>query len=278
MNNKNNITLASVAKALGGTVANGQVRAPGPGHSAIDASLSVKLDDSAPDGFIVNSFSPSDDPIKCRDYVREKLGLPAFQSNGRKPRRSNGDIERALVEAVNSQVQDRKPAGTLTNQYSYKNEDGALLYQVLRYENPKTFRQRRPDGNGGWIYGLGDVRRVPYRLPDLITYPDATIFVCEGEKDADNVSDLNLCATTVAAGSWTADCVQPLSGRNLIILQDNDVAGKVKAQKAAQLLSSVASSIRVVLLPGLPDKGDVSDWLSTVPRRGQDELCNACFD
>src|SRR5262249_38802886 len=46
-----------------------------PGHSAGDRSLSVKLDSAAPDGFLVHSFA-GDDPIVCRDYVRQKLGLP----------------------------------------------------------------------------------------------------------------------------------------------------------------------------------------------------------
>jgi hypothetical protein len=80
-----NLTLQSLARALGGVVSNGQVLAPGPGHSLIDKSLSVKLDPAAPDGFVVHSFA-HDDPIECRDYVREKCGLPAFGSNRtRKP-------------------------------------------------------------------------------------------------------------------------------------------------------------------------------------------------
>ena len=69
------LTLPNIAKALGGDVRGGQVLAPGPGHSEHDRSLSIKLDKDAPEGFLVNSFS-GDDPIICRDYVRNKLGLP----------------------------------------------------------------------------------------------------------------------------------------------------------------------------------------------------------
>jgi hypothetical protein len=72
-------SLQLIARALGGEVNGGEVRCPGPGHSAIDRSLSIKLDSNAPDGFLVHSFSPADDPIVCRDYVREKVGLPAFK-------------------------------------------------------------------------------------------------------------------------------------------------------------------------------------------------------
>jgi putative DNA primase/helicase len=76
-----------------------------------------------------------------------------------------------------------------------------LLYQVCRYE-PKRFGHGQPDGNGGWLYRGADKRFV-YRWPELIKYPDATVFVCEGEKDADNVAALGLCATTAASGKWT---------------------------------------------------------------------------
>jgi hypothetical protein len=150
-----------------------------------------------------------------------------------------------------------------------------LLYQVLKYD-PKNFRQRRPDGNGGWTWSLGDVRRVLYRWPELLQYPDATVFVCEGEKDADRVASLGHCATCVAAGTWTEDCVKALAGRDCIVLQDNDGPGHKKALAAAQALHGTAKSIRIVLLPGLPEKGDVSDWLDADPRRSK-ELVDICF-
>jgi hypothetical protein len=147
----------------------------------------------------------------------------------------------------------------ITATYDYTDADGALLYQVVRYE-PKDFRQRRPDGNGGWIWNVGE-RRVPYRWPELLGFPDATVFVCEGEKDADRVASLGHCATTVAAGKWTDDCVQALAGRDIIILQDHDDAGVKKAEAAAIALHGKAQTLRVVLLPDLKAKGDVSDWL-----------------
>ena len=71
------LTLQSIAKALGGKVNGDQVLAPGPGHSPEDRSLSVKIDSEAPDGFVVFSFA-SDDPIICRDHVRQRCGLPAL--------------------------------------------------------------------------------------------------------------------------------------------------------------------------------------------------------
>jgi DNA primase len=94
-----------------------------------------------------------------------------------------------------------------------------------------------------------------------LQYPDATAFVTEGEKDADNVAALGLCATTVASGKWTDGCVQALAGRDCWILEDNDDAGRKKAREAANLLHPVANSIKIIRLPGLAEGGDVSDWL-----------------
>ena len=187
------IDLRALQRALGGEIAGSGLRCPGPDHSAADRSLSVKLDSNAPDGFVVHSFA-DDDPIACRDFVRAKAGLPAFTPNGGCRRASSNDtVERALMAAVAMQGQADKPKGRIVATYDYTDADGKLLYQVVRYE-PKDFRQRRPNGNGGFTWSLGD-RRVLYRWPELKQFPDATIFVCEGEKDADRVAALGHCAT-----------------------------------------------------------------------------------
>ena len=125
-----------------------------------------------------------------------KAGLPAFKANGGNGRRraSNDAIERALMAAVQGSHNDNKPKGRLVATFSYTDADGTLLYQVLKFD-PKNFRQRRPDGNGGWINSLGDVKRVPYRWLELLQYPDATVFVTEGEKDSDRIASLGHCAT-----------------------------------------------------------------------------------
>src|SRR5262249_57702788 len=116
-----------------------------------------------------------------------------------------------------------------------------------------------------------------YGLPEILQYLDATVFVCEGEKDADRVTSLEHCATTVASGKWSDDCVKALAGRDIIILQDNDDAGAKKAMDAAQALHGVAKTIRVVLLPDLKLGGDVSDWLDADSENAS-KLVNVCFD
>jgi hypothetical protein len=266
--------LKAAARALGGEVKSGGVLAPGPGHSPADRSLSVRFDPEAPDGFIVHSFA-GDDPIQCKDHVRSKIGLSPFKPNGGPKRPSEDAIARALAAAVN-QSGSTKPKGVLVDTYDYTNENAELLFQVLRYV-PKDFKQRRPNGNGGYIANLNGVRRVLYRWPELLAHPDATVFVCEGEKDADRVASLGHCATTVAAGKWTSECVKALAGRDVLVLEDNDKAGRDKALDAATLLHGVASTVRIVRLPGLGDRQDISDWLDADPRRAE-KLVDVCFD
>src|SRR5262245_30931037 len=112
--------------------------------------------------------------------------------------------------------------------YDYTDADGTLLHQVIRYE-PKGFSQRQPDGKGGWINNLDGCRRVPYRLPELLKYPDAEVYHCEGEKDANRLAALGLCTTTVVGGKMTDDCVKYFAGRNVVIIEDADRPGGHKA-------------------------------------------------
>ncbi len=74
--------------------------------------------------------------------------------------------------------------GKIITAYDYKDESGVLLYQNVRFE-PKDFRQRRSDGKGGWVWNLNGVRRVLYRLPELLAPTisrNEWVFFCEGEK------------------------------------------------------------------------------------------------
>jgi hypothetical protein len=179
-----------------------------------------------------------------------------------------------LAGAMQS-LKTEAPTGRIVAAYDYTDDEGELLYQVVRLE-PKDFRQRRPDGKGGWTWSAGE-RRVLYRLPELVQFPDASVFVTEGEKDADRVASLGLCATTVACGKWTPDCINALAGRDVLIFEDNDDAGRKKAFEAATALHGTAKSIRIVRLPDLPQKGDVSDWLDADLRNG-DKLADVCFE
>jgi putative DNA primase/helicase len=147
--------------------------------------------------------------------------------------------------------------------YDYTNELGELLYQVVRLK-PKGFRQRRPDGRGGFSWELNGVRRVPYRLPELLGSPPDTVFLPEGEKDCESLRELGLIATTNSGGcgaGWSPELTPHFAGREIAIFSDNDGPGLEHADEVAAALHPVAKSVRLVWLPGLPEHGDVTDWL-----------------
>lgn len=175
----------------------------------------------------------------------------------------------SIVQAIGIKVSDlfterRKPKGKIVATYDYTDEAGRLLYQAVRMD-PKDFRQRKSDGNGGWVWKLGNVRRVLYRLPKVIEAVTAgkTIFIPEGEKDVHTLETIGLTATTNAggAGKWREEYSRALQGAAVVILPDNDEPGRSHAEAAANSLTGLAASVRVLDLPGLPLKGDVSDWL-----------------
>jgi 5S rRNA maturation endonuclease (ribonuclease M5) len=155
----------------------------------------------------------------------------------------------------------------ISKTYGYTDEQGNLLYQVVRMI-PKDFRQRKPKPGGGWEWKVGNVRRVPYRLPELLSAkPEETIFVVEGEKDVGNLVKLGLVATCNAGGAdsgkgekWLPEFAQHFRGRRVAILPDKDSPGRKHAQHVAAGLQGIAAEIRVVELPGAYGK-DVSDWI-----------------
>lgn len=145
--------------------------------------------------------------------------------------------------------------------YPYYDENGtALLYEVVRLEG-KVFRARVPDGRGGWSWSLKGVKRVPYNLNKVANAQQ--VFVVEGEKDADRLQALGMVATCNAfgAGKWEEDYATWFKNKDIVILPDNDDPGIKHANDVANKLSSVAKSIKIVTLPDLPPKGDVSDFL-----------------
>jgi hypothetical protein len=81
-----------IARALGGVVSGAQVIAPGPGHSARDRSMTVRLSPSSPDGFITFSHA-GDDFRACRDYVRERLGIVRDAPKGQRVRSRSAPLE-----------------------------------------------------------------------------------------------------------------------------------------------------------------------------------------
>ena len=172
---------------------------------------------------------------------------------------------------LRSPTNDRTELGDPEATYDYIDEDGALLYQVLRYRTAtgKTFRQRQPDGDG-WLWTLRDARRVLYRLPAVLGAIERQerVYLVEGEKDVHALESLGVVATTALGGacekasSWLPEWSESLTGADVVILPDNDEPGRKHAATVTAALEGYARSVRTVNLPDLPPKGDAADWVA----------------
>jgi len=144
--------------------------------------------------------------------------------------------------------------------YDYVDESGKLLFHVCRFE-PKTFAQRAPDGS----WKVRGIRQVPYRLPEIVEAiaEGKTVFIVEGEKDADNLARWNVQATcnSGGAGKWRTEFAELFRGADVVVVPDNDRAGRDHAQMVCASLADIAARVRYLALPGLREKGDVSDWI-----------------
>jgi predicted P-loop ATPase len=164
----------------------------------------------------------------------------------------------------NSNSYDGDTRFHIVQTYDYVDEQGKLLFQVCRLA-PKDFRQRRPGAHGKWVWSTKGVRRVPYRLPQLLAAPpDELVFIPEGEKDVDRLASLGLTATCnpAGAGKWPRDFARFFNARQVCVLADNDPPGRDHANAIVKNLKAHAACVRVLEFPELPEKGDVSDWLA----------------
>lgn len=154
--------------------------------------------------------------------------------------------------------------------YIYRDAIGRPVFEKLRYPG-KDFRNRRLTGNG-YVWNLDGIQKPLYNLPEVLTADE--VLVCEGEKDADNVTaalrsvgsdGLHVAATTNFGGAkeWDDDYNAYFKGKRVFILADNDNVGRQHAEKIAAGVYPFAYNVKVINLPGLADKGDVSDFLAT---------------
>jgi hypothetical protein len=162
-----------------------------------------------------------------------------------------------------------------TKIYPYHDERNRLLYQVVvtrffpKGSRKKKVTYRRPDPNkrGEWIYNLDSVRRVLYRLPELME--QKVVFFPEGEECANDLWEkLGLAATTSPGGvdGWRPEFAQQLAALKpelVVVLADNDPPGAKLAEKKLKALRMLGVPVKLLLLPDLPpDGGDVSDWIA----------------
>jgi hypothetical protein len=177
---------------------------------------------------------------------------------------------RAVLDAAELDWPDlfhdsRNGAREIVDTYDYTDPDGRLAFQTVRYW-PKDFRQRQPDGAGGWIWSINEPRCVRwlYRSTRVLEALERgePIFIAEGEKDVDALEQLGLYATTnpMGAGKWRDEHARMLIGAaDVNVIRDRDEEGRKHAAAV------VASLRRVGVEPTLlePRSGkDVSEHLA----------------
>jgi DNA polymerase-1 len=253
----------------------GSYKALCPAHDDHDPSLSItKKEDHKP---LVHCFV-------CKD--QEKV-LRALEERG---------MSRSNLFHGNGTGSDpdgnKKPKRRmcLTGVYDYKTPDGEFVkHHSLRFEPPtkdeqhhpkcrgehcysnrkdKDFRQARPNsGSSGYVYGLDGVQTVPYNLSDVMRASlDGEVVVwVEGEKDADNGKErLGLTTTTCPMGAkhFKPHYAGYFTGAHVVIVADNDAPGRDHAEMVARELLPFAASVKVLKrLPGVPEGGDLTDWI-----------------
>jgi hypothetical protein len=148
-------------------------------------------------------------------------------------------------------------------EYIYRQPDGTCYLRVQRTDPKGAFPQSHW-AESGWVSGKPRGPKIPYRLPEMLAAVHNVVFICEGEKDVDALTERGFVATTNSegAGKWTRDLNSWFADKEVFILADNDDPGRRHAVAVADHLKPVAREVRVVDLPGLPPKGDISDWLN----------------
>lgn len=153
--------------------------------------------------------------------------------------------------------------------YDYCDEAGKLLFQVCRFD-PKDFRQRRPDKTalGGWTWKTTGVRRVLYKLPELLAAvkDGRPVFIVEGEKDVEALARVGLAATCNCggAGKWRAEYNGAFKDAAVFIVADKDAPGRTHAVAVAEGVKPLARCVKVLELPDVAGKPvkDAADYFA----------------
>lgn len=221
-----------------------------PAHDDKKASLSIK--DSDKGRLLVHCHAGC-----AQDDVINELKILGYWPSG---------VAKPKVDLPPVQINIGQGRGAIKATYDYTDENGELLYQAVRYE-PKDFRQRKPLPDGQWSWSIKGVRRVLYRLQEVIdaVAKGEPVLICEGEKDVENARALGLTATCNAMGAdngsgnkWLPEFADYFVGADVIVIPDQDVSGTRHADWVVKTLEGKARNVGV----SNPKAGkDLSDWI-----------------
>lgn len=203
-----------------------------PAHDDSSPSLSVGVGDDQPVVFHCHAGCTQEDILAALDLTWQDITTP----------REDRDPD------------EWTPAGPASDVYDYRGADGELLFQVLRVPQPggaKTFRQRVPDptAKSGWRWSLGNVERVIYRLPEVLTAiaEGREVFVVEGEKDVHTLARTGVTATcnSGGAGKWRDDYSAVFTDAHVTVIADRDKPGQAHARQVADSLGKYAATLTI---------------------------------
>src|SRR5215211_5655939 len=234
-----------------------EIRARCPAHNGTsEDSLSIREAENGDVLLHCHAECENEDIVEALDLELADL----FSKNGKASKPLTKEAQPAEVRTV-----DELP-GVIGDYFTFEDEEGKLFY--IQQHKGAFYRVvgEDEDGDPFLITGLGGVEPVLFELPGLIQAVEAvvTIYHLEGCKDVVNAKErLGISATTSGgAKTWKGEFAEHYRGaKEVVILPDNDEEGAAYAQKVAQDLLGVAETIKIVDLPGLPEKGDLTDWL-----------------
>jgi KaiC/GvpD/RAD55 family RecA-like ATPase len=225
----------------------GAVRGPCPVHSGKD--LNFSLDTETGRSFCHSQCNRGWDVFS----LEMELGACDFVA------------AKAMVYEIVGRPKDDWQDRDIVAAYDYANAEGVVVYQVVRktpgIDGRRRFMQRVPQLDGKWKWGLGNVAAVPFRLPQMLEAN--VVAIAEGEKDCMNLARAGWVATcnNGGAGNFKPELVPYFADKHVAIFPDNDEPGRKHAESVARILAPVAASVKIVEIPDLPLKGDVSDFL-----------------
>ena len=210
--------------------------------------------------------------LKPAELFGDRSTGSTFDGNRPKPAKRTNTVAagktkpsgRTFATSTEAIAELERSLGPRSAEWIYHDAEAIPVCVVVRWDRTEG-KEIRPVslGGDGWRIGGMPEPRPLYALPEVLKAE--TIYVCEGEKAADAVRSLGLTATTSAHGSQSAEKTdwQPLAGKSVVILPDNDPAGGIYADTVAAILGKLGpTTIKILELPGLPDKGDAVEWVA----------------
>ena len=253
-------------RALGGKVTKDGFMLHCPAHDDRTPSLHVTTSDTR---LLLHCFAGCEHSA-VTDALRRRGLLPGGNrspSGGVRPApapRSAPPVS-SLYPAPSSALPSRlatQRRDEVEGEYVYLDEQKRMAHMTVRFKGKRFYQMHRV---GKTVeLGVDAAHTVLYRLPQLLAAdPGTPVLLAEGEKDADRLAGEGFVATTapLGASNWQPHYNRWLQGRPVVILHDNDPAGRKGAETKARTLQGVAASIRIHTFPDLPPGGDVSDYL-----------------